>query len=88
MCCKFNLFCLYLQTDDKGVFSTSLTEEYCIAADTFQLSYDQIWQLSYNSINHVFSDDQMKNRLRKKWDNFKEEVLEKMEDKTSVIALK
>jgi len=30
----------------------------------------------------------MKNRLRKKWDNFKEEVLEKMEDKTSVIALK
>lgn len=74
-----------MQTDDKGVFSTSLTEEYSIAADTFQLSYDQIWNLSYASIDYIFSDEEMKNKLRKKWNSFKEEVLDKLADKTTAV---
>lgn len=81
----YNLGFFKLQTDDKGVFSTSLTEEYSIAADTFQLSYDQIWKLSYTSIDHIFSDEEIKNKLRKQWNIFKEEVLDKLTDKTGVI---
>ncbi|XP_045215947.2 adenosine deaminase-like protein [Mercenaria mercenaria] len=61
-------------TDDKGVFSTSLTEEYSVAADTFQLSREQVWELSYNSINSIFSDDNTKQLLRDKWKTLKDNV--------------
>ena len=58
---------LCFQTDDKGVFSTSLNEEFCIAASTFQLSSDQLWDLSYNSIECIFEDEAIKDILRAKW---------------------
>ncbi|KAH3830226.1 adenosine deaminase-like protein isoform X2 [Dreissena polymorpha] len=53
-------------TDDKGVFSTTLSNEYSVAADTFNLSRDQVWQLSLDSIDHLFSDDEVKRKLRHK----------------------
>lgn len=45
------------QTDDKGVFSTTLSEEYKVAADTFSLSKNALGQLSMDSIQHIFDDD-------------------------------
>ena len=64
-----------LQTDDKGVFSTSLSEEYSIAANTFQLGKDALWDLSYNAIDYIFAGDGLKAKLREKWQRVKEEVL-------------
>ena len=66
------MFNVYLQTDDKGVFSTSLSEEYSIAADTFSLSRQQMWDLSYKSIDYVFADDSVKKSLQRKWTKLKE----------------
>lgn len=58
-------------TDDKGVFNTSLSEEYQIAAKTFDLSTDQVWRLSYHSIDHIFADDSIKETLRTKFLKFR-----------------
>ena len=66
------MFNVYLQTDDKGVFSTSLSEEYSIAADTFSLSRQQMWDLSYKSIDYIFADDSVKKSLQRKWTKLKE----------------
>ena len=45
------------QTDDKGVFSTSLSEEYKIAADTFTLSKNTLRQLASDSFQYIFDSN-------------------------------
>jgi adenosine deaminase len=61
-----------LQTDDKGVFSTSLSHEYLIAAETFHLSEDNMWDLSIQSITFIFEDDNIKESLRRKFKEIRE----------------
>ena len=56
------------------MFSTTLSNEYSVAADTFNLSRDQVWQLSLDSIDHLFSDDEVKRKLRHKWGQLKDHV--------------
>ena len=51
-------------TDDKGVFTSSLSDEYLAAAKTFGLSKMDLWQLSYDSINYIFEHDSIKEHLR------------------------
>lgn len=58
---------LFLQTDDKGVFSTSLSEEYQLAAVTFDLSPNDLWRLSQDSINYAFCEEHLKEKLKEKW---------------------
>ena len=60
------LMLLLLQTDDKGVFSTSLSEEYLIAAQTFSLSTTDLFELSSLAINCIFDED-IKLELMKLW---------------------
>ncbi|XP_064148137.1 adenosine deaminase-like protein isoform X6 [Loxodonta africana] len=62
-------------TDDKGVFATHLSQEYQLAAETFNLTPSQVWDLSYESINYVFASDSTKCELRKKWNHLKPNVL-------------
>lgn len=62
---------MYGQTDDKGVFATSLSKEYLIAARTFGLSRQQLWQLSYDTINWIFADNDVKDELRRVWNEAK-----------------
>jgi len=57
------------------VFSTTLSNEYLLAAETFHLSPDQIWSLSYGAIDYVFAVDDVKEELRKKWDEIKSTLL-------------
>ena len=57
------------------MFSTTLSNEYLVAAETFHLSQDQIWSLSYDAIDYVFADDDVKERLRKKWNEIKSTLL-------------
>lgn len=59
--------CYFLQTDDKGVFSTSLSEEFHIAAQTFNLSKDQLWNISLQSLDYIFADEKTKEYLKQKW---------------------
>ncbi|XP_007533548.2 adenosine deaminase-like protein [Erinaceus europaeus] len=62
-------------TDDKGVFATSLSQEYKLAAETFNLTQSQVWDLSYESINYIFASDSTMSELRKKWNHMKPKVL-------------
>ena len=54
-------------TDDKGVFSTSLSEEYAIAGHTFSLSKEDLWGLSLSAVDYTFEEDSFKEELRKLW---------------------
>ncbi|KAG0469616.1 hypothetical protein HPP92_016316 [Vanilla planifolia] len=55
---------LVLCTDDTGLFSTSLSNEYHLAATTFGLDKESILQLSTNAIHYVFADNELKKTLR------------------------
>ncbi|KOM53439.1 hypothetical protein LR48_Vigan09g209800 [Vigna angularis] len=55
---------LVLCTDDSGVFSTSLTEEYKYAADSFGLGRREMFELSRNAIEYTFADSKVKEDLR------------------------
>ena len=43
-----------LCTDDQGVFQTSLSKEYAIAAWAFQLTEDDLWTLVLRRIDYTF----------------------------------
>lgn len=47
-------------TDDKGVFSTSLSQEYRICAETFHLSASKMSSLALNACQYIFSDSARK----------------------------
>ncbi|XP_037307848.1 adenosine deaminase-like protein [Pungitius pungitius] len=61
-------------TDDKGVFSTNLSQEYQLAATTFGLSHEAIWKLSQQAIDCIFAPDTVKRQLKQKWDAMKPQV--------------
>ncbi|KAK7363727.1 hypothetical protein VNO77_05880 [Canavalia gladiata] len=46
-----------LCTDQPGVFDTSLTEEYMIAASTFGLGRKEMLELSKNAVEFIFADN-------------------------------
>ena len=58
---------IYVQTDDKGVFSTSLSEEYYLAACSFGLTKRELCDLSSEAIDHIFEGEAIKNKLRNFW---------------------
>ncbi|XP_045142452.1 adenosine deaminase-like protein isoform X1 [Echinops telfairi] len=62
-------------TDDKGVFATHLSQEYQLAAETFNLTQSQVWDLSYEAIDYIFAPDSTRSELRKKWNHLKPQVL-------------
>ncbi|XP_063823875.1 adenosine deaminase-like protein isoform X1 [Ostrinia nubilalis] len=45
-------------TDDKGVFTTSLSNEYRICAETFNLDQSRVARLSLDACQHIFADVQ------------------------------
>ncbi len=52
-----------LCTDDSGVFNTSLSQEYAMAAQAFRLSRKQLITLAAASVAFAFADDLTKGRL-------------------------
>ncbi|XP_061347897.1 N6-mAMP deaminase-like [Gastrolobium bilobum] len=55
---------LVLCTDDSGVFSTCLSKEYKIAADSFGLGRREMFELSRNAVEFIFADCGVKEDLR------------------------
>ncbi|CAG4964957.1 unnamed protein product, partial [Parnassius apollo] len=49
-----------LCTDDKGVFATSLSQEYRICLDTFLLDKAKIASLALNASKYIFAEDKQK----------------------------
>ncbi|XP_037538978.1 adenosine deaminase-like protein [Nematolebias whitei] len=62
-------------TDDKGVFCTDLSQEYQLAASTFELGHEAVWRLSQQAIDWVFADEALKQQLKQKWSDLRPQVL-------------
>ncbi|XP_040375726.1 N6-mAMP deaminase isoform X1 [Rosa chinensis] len=62
--CKASSSPLVLCTDDSGVFSTSTSNEYNLAASAFGLGRREIFQLTRNSCKFIFADDGVKRELK------------------------
>ena len=60
---------LIICTDDPGILRTSLTEEYALAAYRYNLSYDEIKQMSRNAIEYSFLPENKKTELLKAFDD-------------------
>lgn len=52
-------------TDDKGIFSTTLSEEYTIAGQTFSLCKQELLELARCAVNFIFETDSFKEKLKK-----------------------
>ncbi|KAL4628426.1 hypothetical protein ACB092_05G237900 [Castanea dentata] len=59
---------IVLCTDDAGVFSTSLSNEYKVAASAFGLGKREMFQLAKDAIEFTFADDGVKQDLRNIFD--------------------
>ncbi|KAG8181364.1 hypothetical protein JTE90_008838 [Oedothorax gibbosus] len=70
---KINYPCV-LCTDDKGVFNTSLSDEYYLASQHYSLSKDDLFKISYESISYSFCTELEKSLLRQHWEEFKKKT--------------
>ena len=52
-----------LNTDDRGMWDSNMTDEYYTAVTAFNLSWAELTQLARNSLEHAFVDDTTKARL-------------------------
>lgn len=66
-----NLF----QTDDFGVFDTSLSQELQICSKVFGLSQEDIIKLQERTIDYTFANEQEKVQLRETFTNFKNSLI-------------
>ena len=64
-----NVLCPFLQTDDKGVFCTTLSQEYYLAAKTFSLDPEQLFSMSQRAIDYIFAGEDVKQKLRAMWND-------------------
>jgi len=52
-----------LNTDDRGMWDTNLTDEYYTAVTTFNLSWPEVVQLGRDSLEHAFVQPEVKTKL-------------------------
>jgi len=52
-----------LNTDDRGMWDSNLTDEYYTAVTNFNLSWDELVQLGRNSLTHSFAQPEVKAKL-------------------------
>ncbi len=54
-----------------GVFNCTLSGEYKHVADAFQLSIQDLWRFSVNSIEYIAEGEEVKQQLRLLWEELK-----------------
>lgn len=59
---------LVINTDDAGIFQTTMTNEFCLAATTFKLNWDEVKQLARNSLQHSFLPASERRELLQAWE--------------------
>ncbi|KAI8359995.1 adenosine deaminase [Blakeslea trispora] len=64
-----------LCTDDKGVFFSDSSNEYKVAVETFKLTYEDLYNISFRSIDSIFGDDKLKSQLKARWTEWKSHML-------------
>lgn len=52
-----------LSTDDRGMWDSNMTDEFFVAVKEFNLSWDEIAELSRNSLSHSFAPDALKQQM-------------------------
>ncbi len=60
-----------LCTDDTGVFGTSLSKEWALAASSFNLSETELIDLAEKSYGYIFGGSQVAATLRQRLESFK-----------------
>ena len=58
-----------LNTDDRGMWHSNMTDEYFVAVSRFNLTWKEMITLGENSLKHSFLDDQAKARLLQDYHN-------------------
>jgi len=56
-----------LSSDDRGMWESTMTDEFFVAATEFRLSWDEIKTLGRNSLEHAFVDPEIKERLLREY---------------------
>lgn len=62
---------MILCTDDSGIFSTSLSKEYAIAAAAFKLDAVALLTLAEAAVNFCFNSHEDKELLRSKFEGYR-----------------
>lgn len=57
-----------LSTDDRGMWDSTMTDEFFVAVTEFDLTWDEVVGLSRNSLRYSFIEDEHKSRLLKSLD--------------------
>jgi adenosine deaminase CECR1 len=75
-----------LSTDDRGMWDSTMTDEFFVAVKEYNLSWDEVKQLSRNSLQHAFVTPVTKQALL---DNFEKNIsaFERKQAKTGVAKL-
>ena len=59
-------------TDDKGAFKKSSSEEHAIAMQMLKANQDDMYNLSFKSIEYIFANEYIKDQLRSKFVEWKQ----------------
>ncbi|KAL3289106.1 hypothetical protein HHI36_003547 [Cryptolaemus montrouzieri] len=65
-----------INTDDKGIFHTNLSQEFEYALKYLALSPLELWQISLDSVDHTFATSEEKSLLRFKLEQWKKGTFE------------
>lgn len=60
-----------VNSDDPAMFSTTLTDEYLVLASQ-GFSWEELWQLNLNTLEATFLPKAEKEKLKQKWNEFKQ----------------
>jgi adenosine deaminase CECR1 len=72
-----------LSTDDRGMWESTMTDEFYVAVTEFRLSWEEIKTLGRNSLAHAFVDDETRKRLLSEYDERIRRFERRMRDRGS-----
>ncbi len=58
-----------LSTDDRGMWDSTMTDEFYVAVTEFNLSWEEVRQLGWNSLSHAFVSPELKQELLARYDS-------------------